>query len=243
MDISLNKQHTIQSRTLLLSVLGVAGVAVLAIVIGVGYIWFSGGNGKASMPTVAPELVLRPGDTRSLFHIVAEESEVRFHINEMLLGEPKTVIGTTNEVAGDLIVDFDNPANSQLGLIRVNVRTLTTDNEFRNRALRGQILETNHAEFEFAEFLPTELLGLPSTITFNEAFSFQIVGELTVHGETQTVTFDVTFTAITSEQLTGFAQTTVRYADFDISIPDAPGVADITDELQLEIEFVATLES
>ena len=93
--------------------------------------------------------------------IVPEQSEVLFRIDEMLFGDPNTVVGTTNEVAGDLLLDFDNPSNSQIGLIRINVRTLSTDNAIRNRALRGQILEVNRDEFEFAEFTPTQLLQPP----------------------------------------------------------------------------------
>jgi polyisoprenoid-binding protein YceI len=242
MDISLNKQQVMQPRNLLFSLVGVGAFAIVAIALGMAYIWFSGGDGHASMATVAPELVLRPGDTRSLLHITPAESEVRFYINETLLGEPKTVIGTTDQVAGDLLVDFDNPANSQLGLIRINVRTLSTDSELRNRALRGQILEADQPEYEFAEFVPISLTGLPDTVTIGEAFTFQIIGDLTVHGETQTVTFDVTVNPVSHERLEGIAQTTVRYSDFDMSIPEAPGVAGIGDDVQLEIVFVANVD-
>jgi len=217
----------------------IAVVLVGVLVMGAAYIWFSGESGQPSRTTAAPALVLQPGDTRSLFHITPEESEVRFIIDETLLGNPKTVVGSTNEVAGDLLVDFQNPANSQLGTIRINVRTLETDNEFRTRALRGQILQAERAEFEFAEFTPTALTGLPDMVTIGEPFDFQIGGNLTVHGVTREVTFDATLIPISETHLEGSAQATVRYQDFGMTIPEAPGVANVSNDVQLEIDFAA----
>ncbi|MDI9637717.1 YceI family protein [Kamptonema cortianum] len=218
----------------------IAAVVVVALIAaGAAYIWFSGGNGQASAAVTAPSLELQPGDTRSLFSVEPGASEARFIINEMLLGEPKTVVGTTNEVAGEMLVDLDNPVNSVLGVIRINVRTLETDNEFRTRALRGQILQADRPEYEFATFTPTELVGLPESTTVGQAFTFQIVGNLNVHGVSREVTFDATVTPTSESQIEGTASAVVQYRDFGMSIPEAPGVADISDAVRLEIDFVA----
>jgi polyisoprenoid-binding protein YceI len=218
-------------------------IVVLLIIGGVAYIWFSGGSGEASAETTAPALLLQPGDTRTMLHLVPAESEVRFSIDEVLLENPKTVVGTTHDVAGDLLVDFKNPANSQMGTIRINVRTLETDNEFRNRALRGQILQAEQSEFEFAEFVPTQLLGLPNTVVMGTPFAFQVKGRLTVHGVTHDVSFEATITPVSDTKITGTAQTTVLYQDFGMNIPEAPGVANVSDEVKLEIDFVAEAAS
>lgn len=216
------------------AIVSVVGLGVLA------YIWFSGGNGEPSSPATAPALALQPGDTRTLFHIAPEESAVRFIIDEELLGSPKTVIGTTNQVAGDLLLDLDQPGNSQLGTLRINVRTLETDNEFRNRALRGQILEADRAEFEFAQFTPTAFLELPEQVTTGEKVDFQITGDLTVRGVTREVTFAATLTLLNETLLEGSAHTTVSRADFGLNIPEAQGVANVSDQVRLEIDFVLT---
>lgn len=218
----------------------VAVIGVLIAISVLGYIWFKGGNGQASAPISAPILNLAPNDTRSLLHINAEESEVRFVIDEILLGNPKTVIGVTDQVAGDLLVDFENPANSQLGAIRINARTLTTDNEIRNRALRGQILQSEQDEYEFIEFIPTRLIGLPEQVTIGEQFSFEIEGYLTIRGVSQLVTFEATLMPESETSVHGRAVTDVRYAAFGIVIPNAPGVAGVSENVRLEIDFVAT---
>jgi polyisoprenoid-binding protein YceI len=228
------RRTLVGAAALALVVLALAG-AIFA------YIWFSAGSGKASAPISAPELVLEPGDTRLLFRIIPAESEVRFLIDETLLGERKTVIGVTDQVAGDLLVDFDDPANSQLGLIRINVRTLATDSEIRNRALRGQVLEANEDRYEFAQFVPTDLIGLPDTLTLGQPVTFQIAGQLTVHGVSREVTFDATVTPVSRDRLEGSAQTSAAYRDFDMRIPEAPGVTDVAATVTLEIDFVAVL--
>ena len=97
-------------------------------------------------------------------------------------------------MAGQIAIDPANPAATQLGQIVVNARTLATDNEFRNRALRNQILDTN--TYEFVTFQPTELVGLPDAATVGQPFSFQVVGDLTIKDVTQPVTFDVTVTPV-----------------------------------------------
>src|SRR5690606_26035007 len=100
----------------------------------------------------------------TVYRIVPEASEVRFVIDEVLRGSPYTVVGTTSEVAGDIAVDTTTPSNTEVGTIRVNARTLTTDSDQRNRALRSFILKSADDAYEFVEFQPTALEGLPESV-------------------------------------------------------------------------------
>ncbi len=178
--------------------------------------------------------------TRTQYRIVPENSLASFSLDEDLRGSRVTVIGTTSEVAGDIIVDFANPASSQIGTIRINARTIATDNQFRDRALRAEILLSSQDEFEFIEFIPTALNNLPETVTVGETYTFDIVGNLTIINTTNEVAFTTQVTLGEAGQLTGSATTTILYEDWNISIPSAPGVANITDEVILTIDFVAT---
>lgn len=178
---------------------------------------------------------------RALFRITTEESEVRFNIDETLRGDDITVVGTTDQVAGDIIVDFSNPSSSTVGTIVINARTLETDNMFRNRALRSSILRSAQDEFEFSEFVPTELSGLPDSVAVGDTIEFEIVGDLTVAGVTQPVTFVTTVNIESEGRISGLATATVLYDDFNITIPDVSGVTNIADEVILEIDFVALM--
>jgi polyisoprenoid-binding protein YceI len=181
---------------------------------------------------------------RALYRINQENSLASFSIFEELQGQPVTVVGTTNQVGGDFIVDFADPNASQVGGIAINARTLVTDNEFRNRALRTAILRSAEDDYEFITFTPTSIEGLDveGEIRENQAITFQIVGDLTIIETTNPVTFDASITIGTGgEMLTGSASTIVLYDDFNLTIPDVPGVANVGDEVTLAFDFSADL--
>lgn len=174
-----------------------------------------------------------------LFEISQADSEVRFELDEMLRGQPTHVVGLTDQVAGQIFVNFENPSASQVGGIRINARTLQTDSENRNRALRSFILQSSEDAYEYIDFTPTEISGLPDSVTMGEAFTFQLTGDLKIRDIIQPVTFDVTLTPVSETRLEGTASTVVTRAQYNLTIPNAPGVADVTDEVTLSIDFVA----
>ncbi|MFC1996762.1 YceI family protein [Chloroflexota bacterium] len=176
-------------------------------------------------------------DNFIVFSIVAAESEVRFTLDELLSGVPTTVVGATDQVAGEIAVDPTAPANSKVGVIQVNARTFATDNNFRNRAINNEILETD--EFEFVRFTPTTVTGFPENPAVGEALEFQITGNLTIRDITSEVTFDVTVSAVSETRLEGSASTMVAREDYNLRIPNVPRVADVDEEVLLEIDFVA----
>jgi polyisoprenoid-binding protein YceI len=175
-----------------------------------------------------------------VYQIVQQGSEVRFIIDEVLNGAPKTVFGITDQVSGEIAFDWSDPSSVQVGTILVNARTLTTDNDFRNRAIKNQILVTD--TYEFVTFVPTQLTGLPASVSANEPYEFQIVGDLTVRDVTREVVFDTIVVTASETQLEGSAVATIRYADYGITIPQARSVTSVSDEVRLEIEFVATAQ-
>jgi hypothetical protein len=52
-------------------------------------------------------------------------------------------------------------------------------------------------------------------------------------------TFDMQVTAVAEDRLEGTASTTIRYADYDISIPEVPSVTGVEDEVELQLDFAA----
>ncbi|MEZ4770071.1 MAG: YceI family protein [Caldilineales bacterium] len=184
-------------------------------------------------PTEEPASAAAP----TIFEIVPGESQARFVIDEVLRGSPKTVVGATDQVSGQLAVDPNDTSAAQVGTILVNARTLATDSSSRDRALKNFILQTN--TYEYVSFEPAELLGMPDSVTIGEPFSFQIAGNLTVKDLTVPVTFDVTVTPASETRLEGLATLTVPWRDLNLSIPDSPSVDTVEDTVTLELEFVA----
>ncbi len=169
--------------------------------------------------------------------MIQAESEARFIIDEVLNDAPKTVIGTTDQVAGEIAIDPQDPTQTRVGVIQVDARALTTDSDFRNRAIKNQILETD--QYEYVTFTPTKIVGLPQAGAVGKPYTFQIVGDLTIRDVTKQVTFDVTATAAAASRIEGTATTSIAYADYGISIPQVRQVASVADQVQLELDFVA----
>jgi polyisoprenoid-binding protein YceI len=177
--------------------------------------------------------------TDETFRIVSEKTTASFSLNEMLRGEPVTVVGTTNQVTGGVTADRADLGTMSLGTVRINARTFVTDNEQRNNAIRRLVLKTEDDANEFIEFTATSVTGLPQTAEIGTPFAFQTTGNLTVSGVTREVTFSGTATFTSDNEITGSAETFLHYPDFGISVPDLPFLADVAQDTSLKIEFVA----
>lgn len=223
-------------------VVGLAAIAAAVIVVAIVasiYIFGAGGaktgatSGTVTVPTLAPT------DGATLFTIDSSSSKATFTINEVLFGNPNTVVGETDKVAGQILVNAQDPSKSQVGEIKIDVSTLVTDNDLRNRTLQGRILQTDTAANQYATFVAKSITGLPESIAVGQQVSFKITGDLTIHQVTKTVTFDATVKVVSDKQITGTASTTVKYSDFGISVPDVPSVTGLGDTVKLALDFTA----
>lgn len=190
--------------------------------------------------TTAPPANTAQGSGLVVFQIVPDQSQVSFSIYEELGGQPKTVVGTTSQVAGQLAVDTQDLSQTQVGVIQVNARALATDSERRNGAIRNFILNTN--QYEFITFTPTSVTGLSSAAQPGQSFTFQMSGDLTIRNVTQSVTFTVTAQGVSASQISGTATATVKRSDFSLTIPSVPNVANVGEEVTLQIDFVANAQ-
>lgn len=223
-------------RRVLLILVGVIVVVGAA----VGAWFFATDNAEISTDISENTDGLEAGSADEIvFRIDPEQSTAEFRIDEVLRGEDVTVVGTTQQVGGDIRVNVATPAESTIGTILVNARDLTTDADNRNRALRQFILQSSDDQYEFIEFEPTALNNMPEAVTVGETFAFEIVGNLTIVDTTNEVTFSAEVTPTSETQIEGFAETVVLYPDFNLTIPEVPFVASVEDEVTLRIDFVA----
>jgi polyisoprenoid-binding protein YceI len=239
-----------------LSFIGLA--AVLAVVVIGGGLWVFnavlGETEAASGPlTAAPVVAYTAAPTEAstaassssstagaeaaVFQIVLDQSQASFSIYEELAGQPTTVVGVTDQVAGEIALNLKDLSQSMVGVIQVNARTLATDNDRRNNALRRFILNTD--QYELITFTPTSIIGLSGAAQTGQTLTFQIAGDLTIRDVTQPVVFEVTATGESATRLTGTATATVKRSDFNLTIPSVPNVANVGEEVTLEIKFVA----
>ena len=94
--------------------------------------------------------------------------------------------------------------------------------------------------FQFITFTPTEINGLADVaIGFSEPVTFTITGDLQIRDITNSVTFEITATAVSETELAGSGAASVLRSDYDLNIPSVVGVAGVSEEVRLEIDFVA----
>lgn len=222
-------------------VLGILlGVLIIAAAGFSGYIWFSGGDGEASREVAATGI--EPQEPEWIaYDVDISRSEARFLIDEVLRGSPNTVTGVTDQIDGSVAIRFDE-ADVDIGEFEINVRTIRTDDEMRDRTIRTLILESNNDEFEFTSFRPAEITGVPASLEVGDELPLEVTGDLTVRDVTRQVTFDLTIGIDSEEEISGFGSTTITWDNFDITIPYVGGnsiVSAVDDKVILEIEFVA----
>ena len=201
----------------------------------------------APAPTEAPKATeVKPTESAAsaatgpiVFKIDASQSKATFTLDEKLMGNPKTVVGTSPSVNGDITVDATNPAQSKIGTIQIDASQFATDSSFRDRALKNFILQTAKEENKFIKFEPTAIEGMPAKVGAGEAISFKVTGNLVIRGVSQTATFDVSVTQKSDTELAGTAKAIVKRSAYQLEIPKVPSVADVTDDVALEFTFVA----
>lgn len=180
-----------------------------------------------------------PSASPQVFTIDQSQSAARFTLDEELMGAPKTVVGTTNLVAGSLTIDPTDLAKTTVGAIQIDARGFATDSERRDGAIQRFVLGSNSDENRYILFTPTAITGFPASAAVGDTFTLQITGDLTISGVTKVVTFATNITVTADNQISGLASATVLRSDFNLSIPSVPMVANVTDAVLLEFQFIA----
>lgn len=199
-----------------------------------------------SNPTVAPAALEQSAPVMPFpaegqkWQILPESSEARFMIDEILRGEPKTVIGSTRQVSGELGIDLTDLSSTSVGPIEIQAASIVTDNNFRNRAIHERILLSR--VYEQITFRPQQIVGLPPVLTPGETADFTLEGQLTITDVTQPAAFEVSVHLSSPSTLRGQARATIKRDDFKLVVPSAPAVAAVSDEVVLELDFVAAVE-
>jgi polyisoprenoid-binding protein YceI len=190
----------------------------------------------AAVAQAASRAVALPA-TDGLQLVVAQEgNQARYRIREQLVGVdlPNDAVGATSEVSGGIAFDGAGklvPASSRF---IVNVGTLKSDKDRRDGYVRGRILETN--QYPTVELTPTAIRGLTLPLPTSGNKTFQIVGELTVHGVTKPTTWNVTAT-FDKGRVSGAAATSFLFSDFGLNQPRVPVVLSVADSIKLEYTF------
>jgi polyisoprenoid-binding protein YceI len=107
-----------------------------------------------------------------------------YRVKEVLFGQSKDAAGRTSNVTGTLVIDGDKVTTTDLS---VDMASVTSDESRRDGQFKGRIMDV--AKYPNATFK----LSQPIEISDRAAgsISAKATGELTLHGTTKSVTFDL----------------------------------------------------
>jgi len=194
-------------------------------------------NAPAATPTASSAGASETAAAQ-LFRIDASQSEVRYEVGETLFNRNNrfaTAIGRTKAIAGDVLIDFAQPSNSQLGQIVIDVSQFTSDESRRDNFIRRNWLESSR--YPYATFVTRAIEGPTAQVVVGDEVSFTIHGDLTVKETTRPVTWIVTLT-LEEGRLVGSASTEILMSDFGVGPIQIPTLA-TEDLVKLFFDFVA----
>jgi polyisoprenoid-binding protein YceI len=194
---------------------------------------------QASQPTASrPEATAPAASNGDSLRLVLADSgnEARYVVREQLadVSFPTDAIGKTSDVTGELVVNPDGTFNAGEAGITVNLASIRSDKDRRDNYIRQQVLET--ARYPSTVFVPTEARGLDVNALRAGETTFELVGDMTAHGVTKQVVWDVT-ASLVGDSLSGTASTEFTFEDFGMTVPSVMVVLSVEDKIRLEYDF------
>lgn len=228
---------TTLSLTLLSIVLG--GMAPASVVAQDTATTVSGTPAAQMCPVTSSNVPVAAAKAGAVFTIASDKSTAGYTVQEVLTGKgDNTAVGTTNAVVGTILLDTSGTA-LPCSVFYVDLRTLKSDEDRRD----GQVQKVLEAEtYPLGTFILTRVEGQTGSLADGSEHTFKLIGDLTVHNVTKTVTWDATV-KIDGGALTGSATTKVMFSDFGMEAPVIGPVASIQDEFQLQVQLSAAKAS
>ena len=172
---------------------------------------------------------------------VTTGSEAGYRVREQLANLPaeSDAVGRTSDVTGSVMVAASGDgAQVTDGSFEVDTTTITSDEGRRDNRLRSEGLQTD--AFPSATFTLTQPVEVPASALAGDATDVTLVGDLTLHGVTQSVEIPAQ-ARLDGEQIQVAGAVTFPLSDYDITAPNVGGfIISIADEGALE--FLIVLE-
>lgn len=188
----------------------------------------------ASTPTTSSTGCVAPTGNASAYNLVSNQSEASYKVQEQFLNRdlPNDAIGTTKNVQGSfLLTAGSQPVITQLKMT-ADLRTLTSDQQRRDDAIKDRWLESS--TYPNATFVAKNV-QVPSNqgpVTFN------MTGNMTIHGVTRQETFKVTG-KLTGDTITGTATTNILMKNYGFDAPSIAGMLTVKDGVTVTFNFTA----
>jgi polyisoprenoid-binding protein YceI len=167
----------------------------------------------------------------------ASKATVRVREQLVRLPAPNDALITITGAQGSFTLNPDGTFASG-SRISVDMTTVTTDDRQRTDTIRRDPLEVTR--FRTSELVPKTASGLALPLARSGDFTFQLSGDLTLHGVTKSVVFNVKATRSNGKlTATATADPSWKFGDFGMRPPSSFSVLSLIDEIRMEFALVA----
>ena len=163
----------------------------------------------------------------------AADSELCYRVKESINFVDTEGVGCSNAITGSLVIDGTVVTSADF---TVDMTTFSSDESRRDGQFNGRIMEVS--QFPTGTFVLTEPLDFGAIPADGETITVTATGELTLHGVTNTVTFELS-AAFGNGRIGVFGNIPVTFADYDI---ENPSFGTITTEDHGLLEFVLAFD-
>lgn len=165
-----------------------------------------------------------------------DASTASYHAREQLAGRTvfTDAVGSSKGVSGAITLASGGTVISDQSSIVVDLAALQSDESRRDNFIKNNTLQVS--QYPRATFVPREAGGLAWPLPTTGDRDFTLTGDLTVHGVTRPVTWQVT-AHFGGADVTGTATTNVNISDFGMAPPKVGPVLGIEDGLALQMDF------
>jgi polyisoprenoid-binding protein YceI len=143
-----------------------------------------------------------------------------------------TAVGRTTVVTGSLSYD-----GSQITAVSIeaDLSQLASDKSMRDNAIKRQALESS--TYPTATFVLTAPIDIEGDIASGAAVSATATGDLTLHGETQSVSIPLQGQLVNGKVVV-VGSLDIEFADYGIDSPSAASVVSVEDHGVIELQLV-----
>jgi polyisoprenoid-binding protein YceI len=175
---------------------------------------------------------------------ISDTSKATVRVREQLVGVnlPSDAVLVATGATGTFVLKDDGTFSPD-SKITFDLTTLASDQRDRDSFVKMDTLQTR--QFPKAEFVPTKTSGLVLPMPASGEFTFKLTGQITIHGKTKEVTFDVAAKRSGNDLVaTATAAPTWKFGDFGMSAPSVPfRVVSVVDEIRVVVDLVATVKA
>jgi polyisoprenoid-binding protein YceI len=175
---------------------------------------------------------------------VSNSSKSTVRVREQLVGVnlPSDAVLVAKGATGAFVLKDDGTFSTD-SKITFDLTTLASDQPNRDNFVKNDTLGVR--QFPRAEFVPTKTSGLVLPMPASGEFTFKLTGQVTIHGRTKEVTFDVSATRSGNDlSAAATAAPSWKFADFGMTAPSVPfRVVSIVDEIRVVVDLVATVKA